>query len=78
MKPLVSASYAQFGVDAEDERYRALVMAYDPRPSICGDLLLLQTYTYLTDGFATELDRTCIVAKAMCSVACLEWDSWDR
>ena len=40
MKPLVSASYAQFGVDAEDERYRALVMAYDQRPSICGDLFL--------------------------------------
>ena len=40
MKPLVFASYAQFGVDAEDERYRALVMAYDQRPSICGDLIL--------------------------------------
>lgn len=40
VKPLVSASYAQFGVDAEDERYRALVMAYDPRPCICGDLIL--------------------------------------
>ena len=40
MKPLVFASYAQFGVDAEDERYRALVMAYDPRPCICGDLIL--------------------------------------
>ena len=40
VKPLVFASYAQFGVNAEDVRYRALVMAYDKRPCICGDLLL--------------------------------------
>ncbi len=32
VKPLVFASYAQFGVDAGGKRYRALVMAYDKRP----------------------------------------------
>ena len=56
MNPLVSASYAQFGVDAGDERYGALVMAYDKRPCICGDLLLWQTYTLYTDGFVMGLD----------------------
>ena len=40
MKPLVSASYAQFGVDAEDENFGRLVMAYESRPTIRGDLLL--------------------------------------
>ena len=29
MKPFVSASYAQFGVDAEDESPGPLVMAYE-------------------------------------------------
>ena len=40
VKPLVFASYAQFGVDAEDERCRALVMAYDNVPFFRGDLFL--------------------------------------
>ena len=40
VKPLVFASYAQFGVDAEGLEYWALVMAYDKRPSIHGDLFL--------------------------------------
>jgi len=40
VKPLVSASYAQFGVDAGGLGYWASVMAYDKRPSICGDLSL--------------------------------------
>jgi len=40
VKPLVSASYAQFGVDAGDEGIGRLVMAYESRPTICGDLLL--------------------------------------
>ena len=39
-KPLVFASYAQFGVDAEGIGYWASVMAYDKRPNICGDLSL--------------------------------------
>ena len=29
MKPFVSAFYAQFGVDAEDENFGQLVMAYE-------------------------------------------------
>ena len=40
VKPLVSASYAQFGVDAGDEDIGRLVMAYESRPTICGDQLL--------------------------------------
>lgn len=40
VKPLVFASYAQFGVDAGDEGIGRLVMAYESRPTICGDLLL--------------------------------------
>ena len=49
MKPLVSASYAQFGVDAGDENSGRLVMAYESRPTIRGDLLLWLIYTYNTD-----------------------------
>ena len=40
VKPLVSASYAQFGVDAGDEDFGRLVMAYESRPTVCGDLFL--------------------------------------
>ncbi len=40
MRPLVFASYAQFGVDAGDEDDGRTVMAYSPRPIICGDLFL--------------------------------------
>ena len=40
VKPLVSASYAQFGVDAEDENLGLLVMAYESSSNIRGDLLL--------------------------------------
>ena len=40
MKPLVSASYAQFGVDAGDEDIGRLVMAYESRPIIRGDQFL--------------------------------------
>ena len=50
MKPLVSASYAQFGVDAGDEDSGRLVMAYESRPSVCGDQLLWQSYTYHADA----------------------------
>ena len=34
VKPLVFASYAQFGVDAEGLEYWALVMAYDSDPPL--------------------------------------------
>ena len=37
VKPLVFASYAQFGVDAEGIDTWALVMAYDKRPNYHGD-----------------------------------------
>ena len=40
VKPLVFASYAQFGVNAGDEGIGRLVMAYESRPTICGDQLL--------------------------------------
>ena len=40
MRPLVFASYAQFGVDAGDEGTGRIVMAYEYRPTICGDLFL--------------------------------------
>ncbi len=40
VKPLVFASYAQFGVDAEDEDNGPSVRAYREGPTICGDLLL--------------------------------------
>ena len=40
VKPLVFASYAQFGVDAGDEDFGRLVMAYESRPTVCGDLFL--------------------------------------
>jgi len=40
VKPLVFASYAQFGVDAEDEDAGHFVMAYRARPIIRGDLFL--------------------------------------
>ena len=46
MKPLVFASYAQFGVDAEDENLGRLIMAYESRPIIRGDQLLWKTYTF--------------------------------
>lgn len=58
MKPLVFASYAQFGVDAEDEECWAIVMAYGNRPTIRGDLCLWKAYTFQnnmdeTDGPST-------------------------
>ena len=31
-----------------------------------------------TDEFITKPDKTCNVAKAMYSVACLEWKYWDK
>ena len=40
VKPLVFASYAQFGVDAGDENLGRLIMAYESRPIIRGDQLL--------------------------------------
>ena len=40
MKPLVAASYAQFGVGAGDEDIGRLVMACESRPTIRGDLFL--------------------------------------
>ena len=40
VKPLVSASYAQFGVDAGDEDTGQFVMAYEHRPTIRGDQFL--------------------------------------
>ena len=40
VKPFVFASYAQFGVNAEDENCGRLVMAYESRPIIRGDQLL--------------------------------------
>ena len=64
MKPLVFASYAQFGVNAGDEDTGRLIMAYEPRPTICGDQLLW----IILRGWI----ETCIVAKVMCRVACLE------
>ena len=77
MKPLVFASYAQFGVDAGDEDIGRLVMAYESRPTImetdyCG--YSIRTPLMNTYGMG---DKTCIVAKAMCSVACLEWKYLD-
>jgi hypothetical protein len=45
VKPLVSASYAQFGVDAGDENFGRLIMAYESRPTIRGDPFLWQIYT---------------------------------
>ena len=73
MKPLVSASYAQFGVDAGDEESWAtrngirIPTHYSWRP-----ILVVKSIRTSTDDLTTKLDRTCIVAKAMCSVACLE------
>ena len=40
MKPLVFASYAQFGVDAGDEDTGQLAMACNVCSTICGDLFL--------------------------------------
>ena len=40
MKPLVFASYAQFGVDAGDEESGRLVMAYEKRSIFRGDLFM--------------------------------------
>ena len=40
VKPLVFASYAQFGVNAGVVECWATVMAYDHRPSTCGDLFM--------------------------------------
>ena len=40
VKPLVFASYAQFGVNAEDEDNGPSVKAYREGPTIRGDLLL--------------------------------------
>ena len=40
VKPLVFASYAQFGVDAGDENLGRLIMAYESRPIIRGDQFL--------------------------------------
>ena len=43
VKPLVSASYAQFGVDAEDENHGRFIMAYEIDPlfvetNSCGEI----------------------------------------
>ena len=46
MKPLVFASYAQFGVNAEDEDNGRFVMAYKLRPTIRGDLFLWKMIHY--------------------------------
>ncbi len=40
MKPLVFASYAQFGVDAGGVRFWAVAMACDFDPKFLGDLCL--------------------------------------
>jgi len=40
MKPFVSASYAQFGVDAEGVRFWAVTMACNFDPKFLGDLFL--------------------------------------
>ena len=40
VKPVVLASYAQFGVSAGGIEYWATVMAYETRPNIHGDLTL--------------------------------------
>ena len=73
MKPLVFASYAQFGVDAEVMRFWATIMAYDLDPTSLWDLFLCLAYTCLTDGLDTMQGENLYVAKVMCSVACLEW-----
>ena len=79
MKPLVSASYAQFGVDAGDEEFWAtrngirISTQFLWRPA-----LVVNLYVVTTDDLLRSWIETCIVAKVMCSVACLEWESWDR
>ena len=40
MKPLVFASDAQLGVNAGDENYGPVVLAYIFGPIVCGDLIL--------------------------------------
>ena len=72
VKPLVFASYAQFGVNAEDENLGRFIMAYEFDPLFVETNYCGKSIRTTSDDFTTKLDRTCIVAKAMCSVACLE------
>ena len=62
MKPLVFASYAQFGVDAEDEEYWAIhngIWKYDPlsvETSSCGNLRnCAHSQNYRASRIADEL-----------------------
>ena len=66
------ASYAQFGVDAEDENLGRFIMAYEFDPLFVETNYCGKSIRTTSDDFTTKLDRTCIVAKAMYSVACLE------
>ena len=54
MKPLVFASYAQFGVDAEDENHGRFIMAYEIDPlfvetDYCGESIRTTSDDFLRD-----------------------------
>ena len=54
VKPLVFASYAQFGVDAEDENHGRFIMAYEIDPlfvetNYCGESIRTTTDDFLRD-----------------------------
>ena len=74
VKPLVFASYAQFGVDAGDEGYWATrngirtTFHYPWRPNLVGSLY--ETNQFLMTNY--ELGQNLYVAKVMYSVASLE------
>ena len=74
MKPLVSASYAQFGVDAGDEDIGQLVMAYEKmthypwRPIIVENLYVATTDDFLQDW----IEPVCGESYVQCSLSCVE------
>ena len=92
MKPLVLASYAQFGVGAGREARPVTVpaavgrppMAWRTRPCGRGDLLLCTGVLPLWSATCVRSRlRTCIAVlpglravNAVCRVACLAWAGW--
>ena len=56
MKPLVFASYAQFGVDAEDENHGKFIMAYEIIPLFVETNYCGNSIRTTSDDITTKLD----------------------
>lgn len=75
VKPLVFASYAQFGVNAEVVEHWATVMAYDHRPTVhWRPMLVLSLYAHkksyeLMDEIRNRIKPVCGESYVQCSLS---------